>query len=147
MTDGARSSGDGDAPRAFYVASPRTCGRLFAMTDIGHLVLGDTALAHPFALEAFLFYAQTQEVARIDFWGRASRLYADRAMELLQPSPTTLQLRSYARFEPIDLLEDASEIASARRRDTGYSVLDRQIPLEQSMIKALHDTPIRLIVE
>lgn len=117
------------------LAPPRLMGRLFQSALVNELVLGDSALAAAPMLEAVVFYAEREGLARLDFWGRAASFHADRARDILKSCEAAPEVNAYARFEPLDLSEDAAAIA--RTAINAFVVLDADDVLEARMISAL----------
>lgn len=119
------------------LASPRFMGRLFQSSLVNELILGDSAVLSGPVLEAVIFYAQREGLARVDFWGRAARFHADRALEILKAQANAPEVNAYARFEPIDLMEDAATMT--RTALSAFVVLDPDDPLEARLIQSLRD--------
>ncbi len=126
------------------LAPPRHMGRLFGCNRVNELVLGDSALAAPPLLEAFVYYAEKEGLARVDFWGRAARFHADRAREILKSRRSAPEINAYARFEPIDLMEDAATMT--RTAVSAFVVLDPEDPLEARLITSLqNEAPVAAV--
>lgn len=136
-------SGPMRSPRV-RLATPRQLGRLFQSDRVNELVLGDAALATPALLEACVFYAEREGLARIDFWGRAAPFHADRALELLAGRARAPEITAYARFEVIDMMEDAAKIV--RTVIGAFVVLDPADPLEARLIGSLqNEAPVAAV--
>ncbi|MCI4664317.1 MAG: hypothetical protein MRY74_06305 [Neomegalonema sp.] len=120
----------------FRLAAPQNGGDLFALTDVRHLVVGDRFLSTPPLLDAIAYYARSAQLERLDFWGRAARLHADRANDLLSATQRLCSVYSHCRFDQIDLLEDAEAMARCQM-GRPFVILDGGDMLEAKLIDAL----------
>ena len=126
-----------EALPVIHLATPTQVGRLFSMDEIEHLILGDCVLSSPFALDALAFYARIQGVIRLDFWGPAARMHADRASELMLKALSAPDVSAFFQFEVVDIADAAEEIAHAAIGGGAFAALDPTDPLERRLIEAL----------
>ncbi|MEL6316763.1 MAG: hypothetical protein AAFR16_03880 [Pseudomonadota bacterium] len=142
MTPPGGDPGAGRQGARWLELGPAAADRLFLEDAPALLVIGDAALASRFHLSALCRFAIDAGVARTVFWGRAAAHHADRFREIRAlrrgraPGP---DVGACARFEPVDLMEDAAAMAAYARAATRASaaLLDRGDPLERRLLCAL----------
>lgn len=117
------------------LAQPRFSGRLFRSETVNELILGDSAIDTSAMLDAFVFFARREGLARLYFWGRGAPCHLDRARELLHGARDAPEIAAFCRFEPVDMIEDAERMT--QNAISAFAILDSRDALEARMIAAL----------